>query len=216
MKDKYIVTFSEKGNIKVWDLQMVLMSKSATPSSDGFLVESLSSHDLPTVPVYDMREEDRKRLEPSRKVVVNDCQQIVVIDRTPQKNGRVSDVIRVLDFLADKNMEQLMEMLTVSPDNGDLLPPGTKELVTEDNLSSFDTTNEEDEDSNASSCEFYEDDHNAKVESESDYAGDDLSMEANGRDDSRKGSTSADKSAGQHILILTLHKYLCVDLLLIT
>ena len=86
VKDKYIVTFSEKGNIKVWDLQMVLMSKSATPSSDGFLVESLSSHDLPTVPVYDMREEDRKRLEPSRKVVVNDCQQIVVIDRTPQKN----------------------------------------------------------------------------------------------------------------------------------
>ena len=66
------------------------------------------------------------QLKPNRKVVINDCFQIVVVDRTPLINGKVTDLIRVFDFVDDPNREQLIEMLTVSPIDGPLLAPGSK------------------------------------------------------------------------------------------
>ena len=73
----YIVACSKKGNIKVGDF----------------------------VNVFNVKFYKQCILEPSRKVIVNDCYQIVVVDRTHLKNGRVSDAMRIIDFVDDKNLE---------------------------------------------------------------------------------------------------------------
>ena len=110
---------------------MVLTSQSeANIANDhGLLVEWSNVDELPT---YVKREGRRKQVKASHKVVINDFLQVVLVERTPLENGRVTDVIRVLDFVDDLNREQLIEMLDVSPIDGPLLFPGNRADFKED------------------------------------------------------------------------------------
>ena len=106
VQDKYIATINKRGQVKIWDLQLLLVNGSSSPAnSDSLLIDYFSQPDLRLSHFKQVGELDR--------IMQLDQYQIALGMKSLLRNGGVADWIYILDFVDDRNVTLLTDILTI-------------------------------------------------------------------------------------------------------